>query len=98
MAMAKEKGMEIIRARKDVSKVPIKKGRAPYTLLTGSQVLPHKYLIPRFFMEGMDSMIKVIISPTTRTIIAIPTPTRVLLKRDSALIIPLELFAFVFSF
>jgi hypothetical protein len=98
MAIANEKGIEIIKARNEVSNVPIKKGKAPYTLLTGSQVLPQRYFIPRFFIEGTDSMMSVSIRPTTSNIMAIPTPIRDLLKIDSALIMPLELFAFLFSF
>jgi hypothetical protein len=43
-------------------------------------------------------MIRVIIKPTTSKIMAIPTAIRDLLKIDSALIIPLELLALVFSF
>jgi hypothetical protein len=98
MAIAKENGMEIMSARKEVSSVPIKNGKAPYTLLTGSQVLLQRYLNPRFFIEGTDSMISVIIRPTTSRTIAIPTAVRDRLKTDSALIIPLEFLAFVFNF
>jgi hypothetical protein len=43
-------------------------------------------------------MMSVSIRPTTSKIMAIPTPIRDLLKIDSALIIPLELFAFLFTF
>jgi hypothetical protein len=98
MAIAKEKGIEIINARKEVSNVPIKKGKAPYTLLTGSHVLLQRYFSPKFLIEGRDSMISVIIKPTTSKIMAIPTAIRDLLKIDSALIIPPEFFNLAFDF
>src|SRR5450755_580216 len=98
MAIANENGMDMINARNDVSKVPSKKGNAPYTLLIGSQVLPHKYFRPRDFMEGMDSMISVSNTPSTSTTMDMPITTRDRLKIDSALIFPLEtLFALVIA-
>src|SRR6202035_597835 len=98
MAMAKENGIDIISARNEVSRVPSRNGNAPYTLLTGSQVLPQRYLIPRDFIEGTDSRISVIRIPSTRTTMAEPITKRVLLKRDSALICPLECLAFAMRF
>src|SRR5579863_1911253 len=95
MAIANENGIEIINARKEVSSVPIKNGNAPYTLLTGSQVLLQRYFNPRFFIEGTDSMMRVIIRSATSKTMAIPTAISDLLKIDSALIIPLELLVFV---
>ena len=54
MSVKKENGIEMMSAKKEVSNVPIKKGKAPYTLLTGSQVLFHKYFMPNDFKEGID--------------------------------------------
>src|SRR5450432_122444 len=90
--MAKENGMEMIRARNEVNKVPSKKGKAPYTLLTGSHVLPQRYLIPKCFIDGTDSIMSVTIKPKTNTTMAMPIPVRDLLKMDSARICPVELF------
>src|ERR1700754_174071 len=75
IAIAYENGIEIISAIKDVSKVPIKNGRAPYILLTGSHTFPHKNPIPNVLIDVHDSTISVvkipnIISPS-KTLIAI---------------------------
>ena len=84
--MAKEKGIEIIKARKEVRMVPSKKVAAPYILLTGSQVVPHKYCIPSDLMDGIDYIISVRRIPSTRMTMAAPMITSDRLKSDSALI------------
>ena len=74
--------------------VPSKKGAAPYILLTGSQVVPQRYFIPRDFIDGRDSMMSVRRMPSTKMTIAAPIATSDRLKSDSARICPLELFTF----
>ena len=73
--MAYENGIEIISAIKDVSKVPTKNGQAPYMLLTGSHILPHKNPIPNALMDVHDSKISVVKIPnmisTSNTLMAI---------------------------
>jgi hypothetical protein len=96
--MANENGIEMIKARKEVRTVPSKKGAAPYILLTGSQVVPHKYFKPRDLIDGTDSIMSVSKIPRTRMTIAAPIKTSDLLKRDSALIWPLEFFPFLILF
>ena len=81
--MAKEKGIAIINARNEVNKVPIRKGKAPYTLLTGSHVLPHKYLKPNDFKDGIDSMINVSMIPSTNITITNAIVIKVRLNNDS---------------
>src|SRR5258706_6163799 len=92
--MANEKGMEMMSARKDVSMVPNKKGAAPYTLLSGSHVVPQRYFRPICLMDGTDSRIRVNRIPATRITIATPIATRDCLKSVSVLIFPLEPIAF----
>ena len=96
--MANENGIEIINARKEVSIVPNKNGAAPYILLTGSQVVPHKYFKPRDLIDGTDSMMSVRSIPSTRMTIAAPITTSDRLKSDSALIWPFEFFLFMMLF
>jgi len=59
MATAIEKGVEISNAKKEVRSVPTKKGNAPYSSATGSQVLSKKKPMPNAFKEGSELMIKV---------------------------------------
>ena len=54
IAAAIEKGADISNARKDVRRVPTKKGSIPKWSFTGSQVLPHKNEIPLDFMPGHE--------------------------------------------
>ena len=83
--MAYENGIEMINAKNEVSSVPIKKGKAPYTLLTGSQVLFHKYFIPNDFRDGMDSINKVRNMPNATIIITTAVISNVRLKAVSIL-------------
>src|ERR1700712_2362639 len=75
MAIAYENGIDIISAIKDVSKVPIKNGRAPYILLTGSHIFPHKNPIPNDLIDVHDSTMSVVKIPniisTSTTLMAI---------------------------
>src|SRR5215469_912894 len=78
-----ENGMEMISAKKDVSRVPSRKGQAPYTSSTGFHTLPHRYFAPSAFIDGMDWAIRVTRMPRTRTIMMSPMIIRVLLKTFS---------------
>src|ERR1700761_2989381 len=80
MAIEIEKGIEMISARKELSKVPSRKGHAPYTSLTGSQVVPHRYFRPNDLIEGMDCSTRVRKMPSTSTTMMSPINIRVLLK------------------
>src|SRR5580692_8300198 len=97
IATANEKGMEMIRARKDVIKVPIRKGSAPYVSLTGSHVRLQRYLTPRALIEGMDWMIRVIMIPSTSRATATAIQTSALRKKFSHRICLLDRFV-VFAF
>src|SRR6476469_2430738 len=88
--IAYENGMEISKARNDVTNVPNKKGSAPYTLLTGSQVRPQKYFIPRDFIDGMDSRTSVRKRPMTSTNMATATTTNARRKARSVRTLPIE--------
>jgi len=59
IAAATENGADIIKAKNEVSKVPIRKGNIPKCSLTGSQVLPHKNWIPLALMAGHEEIVKV---------------------------------------
>ena|ERR1700751_3807573 len=85
----------MINARKDVSRVPIRKGNAPYTSFTGSQVDPTKYLNPNDLIEGIDSMINVSIIPNTNISMSNATMVNERLKKFSIRICPFELLAFL---
>src|SRR5580692_4566016 len=78
-----ENGIEIRRARKELSNVPNKNGHAPYMSCTGSQTLPQRYFGPNALMEGRDCTTRVSKMPNTRTTITIPMITRVRLKMFS---------------
>ena len=52
--MEREKGIEIKRAKKEVKRVPTRKGSAPNRLNTGSQVFPKRKPIPNSLIEGIE--------------------------------------------
>jgi hypothetical protein len=52
--MAREKGMEISRARNEVKRVPTRKGSAPKLPVTGSQVFRTKKEGPKAVSEGSE--------------------------------------------
>jgi hypothetical protein len=56
MEMGNEKIIEMIRAKKEVARVPTRKGNAPNSLLTGSHVALKRNRIPKFRMEGKEAM------------------------------------------
>jgi hypothetical protein len=80
----------MISARKDVSSVPTRKGSAPYTLLTGSQVLLQKKEKPKAFIDGMACTTRVIKIPRVITTMTKAMITSVLLNAVSVLIFPYE--------
>jgi len=57
--MAIEKGIEMIRARKDVINVPYRKGRAPNFSREGSQCLLIKKPSPNVFIAGIEAIKRV---------------------------------------
>jgi hypothetical protein len=56
MEMGNEKITEMMRARKEVARVPTTKGNAPNSLLTGSHVVLKRNRIPKFRMAGKEVM------------------------------------------
>jgi hypothetical protein len=56
MEMGIEKMTEMIRAEKEVTRVPTRKGNAPNSPLTGSHVVLKKKRIPNFRMAGKEAM------------------------------------------
>ena len=55
----REKGSEMRRERKDVRRVPTKKGRAPNSPNTGSQVFPNRKAVPNALSDGSESTARV---------------------------------------
>jgi hypothetical protein len=56
MEIGMEKTTEMTRARKEVARVPTRKGNAPNSLFTGSHVELNRNRIPKFRMEGKEAM------------------------------------------
>jgi hypothetical protein len=56
MERGMEKMTEMMRAKKEVARVPTRKGNAPKSLLTGSHVTPERNQIPKFRMAGREAM------------------------------------------
>jgi hypothetical protein len=52
-----EKTTEMRRARKEVARVPTRKGKAPNSFLTGSQVVLPRNRIPKFLRAGKEAMV-----------------------------------------
>jgi hypothetical protein len=55
MEIGKEKTTEMTRARKEVARVPTRKGNAPNSLFTGSHVELNRNRIPKFRMDGKEA-------------------------------------------
>jgi hypothetical protein len=51
-----EKTTEMTRARKEVARVPTRKGNAPNSLFTGSHVELNRNRIPKLRMDGKEAM------------------------------------------
>jgi hypothetical protein len=56
MEIGMEKTTEMTRARKEVARVPTRKGNAPNSLFTGSHVELNRNRIPKFKMDGKEAM------------------------------------------
>jgi hypothetical protein len=56
MEMGREKTTEMMRARKEVARVPTRKGKAPNSFLTGSHVVLTRNRIPKFRMAEKEAM------------------------------------------
>jgi len=56
MEIGMEKTTEMTRARKEVARVPTRKGRAPNSLLTGSHVELNRNRIPKFRIDGKEAI------------------------------------------
>ena len=56
MEIGMEKTTEMTRARKEVARVPRRKGNAPNSLFTGSHVELNRNRIPKFRMDGNEAM------------------------------------------
>jgi hypothetical protein len=83
MEMGMEKMTEMTRARKEVARVPTRKGKAPNSLLTGSHVALKKNRIPKFRMAGKDAMTSEKKMANRRSRTNAPVMESILLKEDS---------------
>ena len=78
MEMAREKGTQISRERKEVKSVPTRNGNAPNSLETGSHVLPKKNERPKPLSEGKEWMRRLTNMAASKTTIAKADSIRVL--------------------
>jgi hypothetical protein len=58
MERGMEKMTEMMRAKKEVARVPTRNGNAPNSLLTGSHVVLTRNRIPKFRIAGKEAMTK----------------------------------------
>ena len=70
--IARESGNEIIIDRKEVKRVPTRKGRDPNLPNTGSHSLLYKKLIPNSLIEGIEFINNVAKIPTIKRTTRIP--------------------------
>jgi hypothetical protein len=73
--MAKEKGRQISRERKEVKSVPTRNDNAPNSLETGSHVLPKKKERPNALSEGREWRSKLKNMAASKTTIAMADRT-----------------------
>jgi hypothetical protein len=83
MEMGMEKMTEMTRARKEVARVPTRKGNAPNSLLTGSHVALKRNRIPKFRMAGKDAMTSEKKMANRRSRTNAPVMESILRKEDS---------------
>jgi hypothetical protein len=83
MEMGIEKTTEMIRARKEVARVPTRKGNAPNSLLTGSHVVLKKNCSPKLRIAGKEATIIEKKIATRRNKINTPAMESILRKEDS---------------
>jgi hypothetical protein len=83
MEMGIEKITEMMRARKEVARVPTTKGNAPNSFLTGSHVVLKRNRIPKFRMAGNDAMTSEKKMANRRSRINAPVMESIVRKEDS---------------
>ena len=83
MEMGNEKMIEMIRAKKEVARVPTRKGNAPNSLLTGSHVELKRNRIPKFRMAGKEAMTSEKKMPSRRSRTNAPVRESILRNEDS---------------
>jgi hypothetical protein len=83
MEMGMEKTTEMTRARKEVARVPTRKGNAPNSLLTGSHVALKRNRIPKLTIAGKEEMTSEKNIASRRTRINTPVIDSILRKEDS---------------
>jgi hypothetical protein len=83
MEMGMEKTTEMMRARKEVTIVPTRKGNAPNSLLTGSHVVLKRNPIPKVRIEGSETMRREKKIARRRSKIKAPAAESIFRKADS---------------
>jgi hypothetical protein len=83
MEMGMEKMTEMIRARKEVTRVPTRKGNAPNSLLTGSHVTLKRNPIPKLRIAGSEAMRREKKIARRRSKIKAPAAESIFRKEDS---------------
>jgi hypothetical protein len=83
MEMGMEKTTEMTRARKEVARVPMRKGNAPNSLFTGSHVELKRNRIPKFRMDGREAMTREKNTAMRRSEINPPAAESIFRKEDS---------------
>jgi hypothetical protein len=83
MEIGMEKATEMTRARKEVARVPTRKGNAPNSLFTGSHVELNRNRIPKFRMEGKEAMTREKNIATRRSRTNTPAMESIFRKDDS---------------
>jgi hypothetical protein len=81
--MGIEKRTEMTRARKEVARVPTRKGNAPNSLLTGSHVVLKRNRIPKFQMAGKEATAREKKMANSRARTNAPEMDSILRKEDS---------------
>jgi hypothetical protein len=76
----KANGEDIMSASNEVRSVPIRKGNAPYSSVTGFHALPYRNLIPRCLIEGIEVIVRVIKMDINIIIKMIPVNPRLFWK------------------
>jgi hypothetical protein len=83
MEIGMEKITEMTRARKEVARVPRRKGNAPNSLFTGSHVELNRNWIPKFLMDGKEVMTREKNTATRKSKINTPAAESIFRKEDS---------------
>src|SRR5512139_3140512 len=83
MEIGMEKTTEMTRAKKEVARVPTRKGNAPNSLFTGSHVELNRNRTPKFRMDGKEAMTREENMATRRSRTKTPAMDSIFLKDDS---------------